>query len=108
MRNRANANAARARANANAAKNANARVNEKINNLANIRDVVTLMLSKDQLIEIAKNLKVSYTKSSTVPKLKDTIFVSCNYDYPFKKFKVINISNNYQLDNYFNIKKYIN
>jgi hypothetical protein len=70
---RANANAARARANANAAKNANARVNVKINNLANIRDVVTLMLSKDQLIEIAKNLKVSYTKSSTVPKLKDTI-----------------------------------
>jgi hypothetical protein len=73
VRNRANANAARARANANAAKNANARVNVKINNLANIRDVVTLMLSKDQLIEIAKNLKVSYTKSSTVPKLKDTI-----------------------------------
>uniref|UniRef100_A0A6C0IYT7 Uncharacterized protein n=1 Tax=viral metagenome TaxID=1070528 RepID=A0A6C0IYT7_9ZZZZ len=77
---RANANAARARANANAAKNANAntaianaRVNVKINNLANIRDVVTLMLSKDQLIEIAKNLKVSYTKSNKVPKLKDTI-----------------------------------
>ena len=76
----ANANAARARANANAAKNANAntaianaRVNVKINNLANIRDVVTLMLSKDQLIEIAKNLKVSYTKSNKVPKLKDTI-----------------------------------
>jgi len=97
VRNRANANAARARANANAAKNANAntararananaaknanantaianaRVNVKINNLANIQDVVTLMLSKDQLIEIAKNLKVSYTKSNTVPKLKDTI-----------------------------------
>ena len=52
---------------------ANARVNVKINNLANIRDVVTLMLSKDQLIEIAKNLKVSYTKSNKVPKLKDTI-----------------------------------
>ena len=76
----ANANAVRARANANAAKNANAntaianaRVNVKINNLANIRDVVTLMLSKDQLIEIAKNLKVSYTKSNKVPKLKDTI-----------------------------------
>jgi len=68
----ANANAARARANANAAI-ANARVNVKINNLANIRDVVTLMLSKDQLIEIAKNLKVSYTKSNKVPKLKDTI-----------------------------------
>jgi hypothetical protein len=65
----ANANAARARANA----NANARVNAKINNLANIRDVVNLMLSKDQLIEIAKNLKVSYTKSNKVPKLKDTI-----------------------------------
>ena len=86
VRNRANANAARARANANAAKNANANTararananaaknaNAKINNLANIRDVVTLMLSKDQLIEIAKNLKVSYTKSNKVPKLKDTI-----------------------------------
>ena len=67
----ANANAAK-NASANAAR-ARARVNAKINNLANIRDVVTLMLSKDQLIEIAKNLKVSYTKSNKVPKLKDTI-----------------------------------
>ena len=69
----ANANAAK-NASANAAR-AGARVNAKINNLANIRDVVTLMLSKDQLIEIAKNLKVSYTKSNKVPKLLSLIHI---------------------------------
>ena len=45
----------------------------KINNNKNIRDVVNLMLSRDQLIEIAKNLNLSYTNKNKVPKLKDTI-----------------------------------
>jgi hypothetical protein len=65
----ASANAVRARANA----NANARVNANISNLKNIGDVVNLMLSKDQLIEIARNLKVSSPAKLKVPKLKETI-----------------------------------
>jgi hypothetical protein len=71
--------------------------------------IFKLFAKNDKFISIARINNIE--KRAEVNKFfqnKDTIFVSCNYDYPFKKFKVINISNNYQLDNYFNIKKYIN
>ena len=78
----ANANAkARANANAKAIANANARARANamematptINNNKNIEDVINLLLSKDQLIQIAKNLKISYKSKNSASTLRNMI-----------------------------------
>jgi hypothetical protein len=78
----ANANAkARANANAKARANANARARANvmematptINNNKNIEDVINLLLSKDQLIQIAKNLKISYKSKNSASTLRNMI-----------------------------------
>ena len=79
---RANANAkAIANANAKARANANARARANvmematptINNNKNIEDVINLLLSKDQLIQIAKNLKISYKSKNSASTLRNMI-----------------------------------
>jgi hypothetical protein len=79
---RANANAkaiananAKARANANARARANAMemATPTINNNKNIEDVINLLLSKDQLIQIAKNLKISYKSKNSASTLRNMI-----------------------------------
>ena len=79
---RANANAkARANANAKAIANANAKARANamematptINNNKNIEDVINLLLSKDQLIQIAKNLKISYKSKNSASTLRNMI-----------------------------------
>jgi hypothetical protein len=79
---RANANAkaiananAKARANANAKARANAMemATPTINNNKNIEDVINLLLSKDQLIQIAKNLKISYKSKNSASTLRNMI-----------------------------------
>ena len=79
---RANANAkaiananAKARANANARARANAMemATPTINNKKNIEDVINLLLSKDQLIQIAKNLKISYKSKNSASTLRNMI-----------------------------------
>jgi hypothetical protein len=79
----ANANTARARANANAQARANANARARanamematptINNNKNIEDVINLLLSKDQLIQIAKNLKISYKSKNSASTLRNMI-----------------------------------
>ena len=79
----ANANTARARANANAKARANANARARanvmematptINNNKNIEDVINLLLSKDQLIQIAKNLKISYKSKNSASTLRNMI-----------------------------------
>ena len=78
----ANANAkARANANAKAIANANAKARANamematptINNNKNIEDVINLLLSKDQLIQIAKNLKISYKSKNSASTLRNMI-----------------------------------
>ena len=63
----ANANTARARA------NAMEMVTPTINNNKNIEDVINLLLSKDQLIQIAKNLKISYKSKNSASTLRNMI-----------------------------------
>jgi hypothetical protein len=75
---KANANAkARANANAKARANANARaqgnISPTINNNKNIEDVINLLLSKDQLIQIAKNLKISHKSKNSASTLRKMI-----------------------------------
>ena len=71
----ANANTAKARANANAKARANAMemATPTINNNKNIEDVINLLLSKDQLIQIAKNLKISYKSKNSASTLRNMI-----------------------------------
>jgi hypothetical protein len=71
---RANANAqARANANARARANAMEMATPTINNNKNIEDVINLLLSKDQLIQIAKNLKISYKSKNSASTLRNMI-----------------------------------
>jgi hypothetical protein len=70
----ANANAkARANANARARANAMEMATPTINNNKNIEDVINLLLSKDQLIQIAKNLKISYKSKNSASTLRNMI-----------------------------------
>jgi hypothetical protein len=70
----ANANAqARANANAKARANAMEMATPTINNNKNIEDVINLLLSKDQLIQIAKNLKISYKSKNSASTLRNMI-----------------------------------
>jgi len=78
-KNRLNAANARARANANARARANANKNIlKINNIETIRDVINVILSKNQLLEIAKNLNLQVIKSNKVDTLKQKILDKVN------------------------------
>ena len=71
---RANANAkARANANAKARANVMEMATPTINNNKNIEDVINLLLSKDQLIQIAKNLKISYKSKNSASTLRNMI-----------------------------------
>ena len=71
---KANANAARARANTNAkAKAVNISLQKKITNPKNIEDVINFLLSRDQLLEIAKNLDMKYKSKITAPAIKKMV-----------------------------------